>query len=162
MVISDTHNDIGYTELALALFDKEKFDRLFVLGDIGIVVIRKLNPYASKITAVKGNNDGFEDEEDIARFPLPYLNFTTAFGKFIVLTHGHYYNAFNYTDSYDILLVGHTHISGIQTLPNGRIVANPGSLALPNDGYHSYIVMDEKGMQVKDINSQGILHSLTF
>jgi putative phosphoesterase len=162
MVISDTHNDTDATEEALKIFDAEKFDQLFVLGDIGSDVITLLNPYHAKILAVKGNNDEYDDIESYARFPVPYLNFAYAFGKFIVLTHGHYYNEYTYDQNYDIFLEGHTHRSKIIERPDGKIIANPGSLSLPADDNASYIEMDEKGIRVKDIHTGEIVHWLDF
>lgn len=161
MVISDIHNDVPYTKAAIGLFRKEKFDKLYILGDILEDPIRLLNPLSDQILAVKGNCDSYEEEE-LARFPLPYLNYDYQFGMFIVMTHGHYYNDFNYDDKYDIFLEGHTHRSFIRKDAQGRIVANPGSLASPRDGYCSYMEIDEKGMKVKSIDSGALIHWLDF
>ncbi len=161
MVISDTHNDTEYTELALEVFAKDKYDRLFVLGDIGIDTLSLLNPLHEKILAVKGNCDGYE-LDDFARFPLPYLNYAYAFDKFIVLTHGNYYNEFNYDQKYDILLEGHSHISGLVQRKDGRIIANPGSLSLPRDYNHSFLSIDEQGLKAIDVKTGEIVHFLDF
>lgn len=161
MAISDLHNDVPYTKLALEVFQKEKYDKLYVLGDILCDCIDVLNPFASKIVAVMGNCDSY-DEEDLARFPLPLINYDSQFGKFIILTHGNYYNEWNLDQPYDILFTGHTHISRIFKTREGKILANPGSLAEPRDGYHSYLSFDEKGMKVIDINSKEVVHFLDF
>ncbi len=161
LVISDLHNDIPYTKAAIELFREESFDKLYLLGDLLEDSIKLLNPLSEKIIAVRGNCDG-DYEEDIARFSLPYLTFDYQFNKFIVLTHGHYYNEYNYDQPFDIMLKGHSHASGIFVDDRRRILANPGSLARPRDGYHSYMVIDEKGIKIIDYNSRAVLHFQDF
>ncbi len=158
MVISDTHNDVTYLPLALSEFRSSNFDKLYVLGDIGADSARLLNEFAEKITAVKGNND-FDYVENACNFPLPYINYSSLNGKMIVLTHGHYYNEYNITDRYDILLVGHTHRVSVKS--NGeRLILNPGSLALPRDSNHSYMTMDEKVILIKNIVTGGVIRRI--
>lgn len=159
MVISDLHNDVPYTEAAVEIFKKENYDKMYVLGDILEDSIRVLNTISEKITAVMGNCDSY-DEEELARFPLPYINYDYEFGKLIVMSHGHYYSPYNYDQGYDVFLMGHTHISGIYQDMGGRIQANPGSLARPRDGMHTYMRLDEKGIKIIDINSNTVVHFL--
>lgn len=161
MVVSDLHNDIPYTKAIVDLFQKEGFDKLYLLGDILEDSIRILNPLSEKILAVRGNCDGYDDEE-LARFPLPYLTFDYQFGRFFVLTHGHYYTPRNYDQSYDIMLLGHSHCSMIYVDEDRHIIANPGSISCPRDGHHSYMVIDDKGLRVLDYNSGAVLHFLDF
>ena len=161
MVISDLHNDCPYTKKAIDVFKEEKFDKLFLLGDLGEDSIRLLNPLHEKILAVKGNCDGY-DLDDLARFQLPYLNYDYDFSKFIVLSHGNIYNDFSYDKPYDIFLEGHTHMSLLVSKPSGQIVANPGSLAEPRDYNHSYLAMDDKGLKIIDINSHEVVHFLDY
>lgn len=161
MVISDTHDDTIYVREAVDTFRKEGFDKLFVLGDIGVDSISILNEVYDKVLAVKGNCDSY-DEEDAALFSLPYLNFDYDFQKVFVLSHGNYYLPYNYEGKWDVFLFGHYHVSSISEDKEGRIVANPGSLGQPRDGYHSYLEIDEKGMRVKDIVSKSVLHFLDF
>lgn len=161
LVISDLHNDVPYTKAAVELFQKENFDKLYVLGDILEDSIRVLNPLSESILAVKGNCDSY-DEDEIARFSLPYITFDYQFGKFIVLTHGHYYTPYSYEEPFDIMLVGHSHCSMIYENDRHQIIANPGSLARPRDGNHSYMILDEKGIIIKDIDSQEVIHFYEF
>ena len=161
MVISDLHNDVPYTKAAVELFNKERFDKLYILGDILEDSIRVLNPLSEKILAVMGNCDSYEEEE-IARFSLPYVTFDYQFGKFIVLTHGHYYNEYNYDQPFDIMLKGHSHQSMIFVNDRKQIIANPGSLARPRDYNHSFMTIDEKGIKIIDINSNEVIHFLDF
>ena len=161
MVISDLHNDVPYTKAAVDLFNKEHFDKMYVLGDILEDSIRILNPISEKILAVMGNCDSY-DEEELARFQMPYINYDYQFGKFIVMSHGHYYTPYSYDKPYDIFLLGHSHESMIYENENHQIIANPGSLARPRDYNHSYMVIDEKGIKIIDINSREVVHWLDF
>lgn len=161
LVISDLHNDLEYTKAMIGLFKEEKFDKMYILGDIIEDSIRMLNPLSEHILAVKGNCDGNEEEE-LARFPLPYITYDYAFSKLIVLTHGHYYSPYNYDEPFDIMLLGHSHQSGIYVDEKKRIIANPGSISRPRDGYHSYMVIDEKGITIFDYNSRGVIDCLKF
>ena len=160
LVLSDLHSERPYTKAAIDLFKEEHFDKLYLLGDLQDDSIKLFNELSEHIVAVKGNCDGYDD--DLALFSMPYINYDYAFGKFIVLTHGHYYNEYNYDQPFDIMLKGHSHISGIFVDDRRQIHANPGSFACPRDGYHSYMVIDEKGIKVIDYNSKAVLHSLDF
>ncbi|MCI1735472.1 MAG: YfcE family phosphodiesterase [Bacilli bacterium] len=161
MAIADTHNDTYYTQLALDVFTEESYDKLFVLGDIGLRTISLLNPYHARILAVKGNCDG-EEEEAKARFQLPLITFDYDFGRMIVLTHGHFYTPYDYDQDYQIFLSGHSHLSGIYQKEDGKIIANPGSLASPRDYNHSYLALDETGLKVKDVETGEVVHFLDY
>ena len=44
----------------------------------------------------------------------------------------------------DILLQGHTHVSGFREMPNGAINVNPGSISLPKSGSsHGYMTFED-------------------
>ncbi len=161
MVISDTHNDTSYVREVIDIFQNEKFDKLYVLGDIGVDSLSIINEVYDKVLAVKGNCDSY-DEEDKALFNLPYLNFDYQFGKLFVLSHGNYYNPYNYDQDYNIFLFGHYHTSIIKKIDENKIAANPGSLSEPRDGYHSYMIIDENGIKIIDINSKSVINSLKF
>jgi len=162
MVLSDTHGDTYYTGLALDLFRKEKYDKLFLLGDLGRETIELLNPLHDKILAVKGNCDS-DSLEDLARFPFDSaINFDYDFGKVILLTHGHLFHPYTFQGPYDIFLQGHTHESFLLRDERGKILGNPGSLGEPRDYNHSYLSIDETGLKVKDVESGEVVHFLDF
>lgn len=107
-----------------------------------------LNQYRQKIISIRGNCDS---EVDGMMFNFPcnapygYLHIQTEHGlRKIFLTHGHLHpvaqedkqQALASMDKLglsvgDIVLSGHTHISGIFELANGLININPGSITLP-------------------------------
>lgn len=159
LVASDLHGDIVYTKLLLTKMREENFDKLYLLGDLKRDSIEILNPLHEKIVAVCGNCDG-EEEDEIARFQMPLINYDYMFHHVIVLSHGHRYSPYSYDLPYDIFLTGHTHISGIYQDSKGCIRANPGSISEPRDGYHSVMVITEEKLEVIDINTNAVLHSL--
>ena len=91
---------------------------------------------------------------------MPLINYDYMFHRVIVLSHGHRYSPYSYDLPYDIFLTGHTHISGIYQDSKGCIRANPGSISEPRDGYHSMMVITEEKLEVIDINTNAVLHSL--
>ncbi len=156
MVFGDTHDDTDYLRDALILFEKEKYDRLYLTGDLGRLSVRMLNPYAEKIVAVEGNNDPYYDVEKVSKFPLPVINYTMLNGMFVCLTHGHLYSRYDIPVNYDILILGHTHRGMVERFA-GKWILNPGSLSCPRDGYHSYLTIDERKIQLRSIKTGKVL-----
>ena len=161
LIASDIHDDIDATELLIDIFRSENYDKMYLLGDIEGDAIELLNPYADRILAVAGNNDSYSDIER-ARFPMPLINYDYQFGKYIVLTHGHYYDDYTYDKPFDIMFLGHTHFGEMRRERNGSLVLNPGSISRPRDGYHSYMSMDETGVYRIDSKSGKVLDSIKF
>lgn len=157
LVVSDLHNNIFYTKKIIEIFKSDTFFKLLILGDIGIESIKLLNPFANKILAVRGNNDGYNNEDSISKFDLPLINHIIFNNLRIYFTHGHIYNENNFPASYDVLLLGHYHISYIYKKGHS-FVANPGSISLPRDNYHSYMIIDNEGIKIYDINTRKLVN----
>lgn len=115
-------------------------------------VAELLNAYRSKIISIRGNCDS-EVDGMMFNFPCnaPYGYILVAVSpdkvQRIFLTHGHLHpiiaqdpvQACELRDKLgleagDIVLSGHTHVSGIFKLNNGLININPGSTTLPKGG----------------------------
>lgn len=161
LVISDIHDDTSTCYKVIEMFEKEKYDKLFILGDIGYSCISIFNSIHEKITAVTGNCDTSYEREE-ALFDMPYINYSYAYNRFIVLTHGNYTNSYSYEGNYDIFLSGHTHRSSLVRINNGKIVANPGSISCPRDGIRSYISIDEDGLKLYSFDGNKLLDSIQF
>lgn len=162
LVISDLHNDVVRTDEILRYYVENKFNDLFVLGDIGYLCVKSLNRFASSITAVLGNNDEYGPTVESADFPLPIVNYAYRFNKLFVLTHGHRYDEYNYSKPFDVMLLGHSHIKKIYRDYQGHIIANPGSITYPRDDTSSFMTIDEGGIKLHDFITKKVLDKVIF
>ena len=158
MIASDIHGSAYYCEKLLEAFEREKADRLILLGDILYhgprndlprdyapkKVIEMLNGMKDKIHCVRGNCDA-EVDQMVLEFPImaDYAVFTE--GKYTVYaTHGHVYGPQNPPAKgvNMILLSGHTHIPMCE-VRDGVICMNPGSVSIPKENSeHSYMMWE--------------------
>lgn len=160
MITSDIHGSAYFCRSMLEVFEKERADRLIILGDILYhgprndlprdytpkEVVDLLNSFREKLLCVRGNCDA-EVDQMVLGFPImadyaiiPYEN------NIIYLTHGHTYNETNPPPLCfgDILLCGHTHIPCCVEYENFTYM-NPGSVAIPKNGSeNSYIILDDR------------------
>lgn len=159
LVISDIHGGAFELERVLEYFDKFSCDFIVLLGDIlnhgprnavpesydPMKVGKLLNLYKQKIISVRGNCDS-EVDSMVLDFPCnaPYgyinLKLSEKYQK-IFLTHGHLYDIDTERgiqklglEKGDIVISGHTHVSGIFKKANGIVNINPGSITIPKGG----------------------------
>jgi putative phosphoesterase len=168
LIASDIHGSEYYCRELINAFEREKADRLVLLGDILYhgprnELPRDYNPKAvgdllnqrkKDILCVRGNCDS-EVDQMVLEFPImaDYCvlcndNWT------IYATHGHINNEQNppLLHKGDILLCGHTHVP--KCIEHEAFVyMNPGSVSIPKENScHSYMVIDETGFHWKDMN----------
>lgn len=152
LVVSDIHGSSYYTKKIKELLISEECDQLILLGDIlnsHAANIEELNMLKNIILAVRGNCD---HEEAISKclFPVNDYIILNINNKNFFFTHGHKYSPYNIPIGIDVFIYGHTHIYQITEIKN-LLIANPGSLAHPrNDTPHSYMVIDDKYITIKD------------
>ena len=158
MIASDIHGSALWCHALLDAFEREKADRLLLLGDLlyhgprndlpdGYApkeVIAMLSGIKEKILAVRGNCD---TEVDQMVLPFPILadyalldvqNLT------IFATHGHVWNDGNLPPlcPSDVLLFGHSHLPKMEKT-GGVLCVNPGSVSLPKGGStRGYLVLE--------------------
>ena len=158
MIASDIHGSAYYCRKLLEAYTEEGADRLLLLGDILYhgprndlprdyapkKVIPMLSALAEKIIAVRGN---CEAEVDQMVLPFPCMaDFSQLLvdGKTFYLTHGHHANPQNLPplprDS--VFLSGHTHVK-LDEEAGGIRCLNPGSVSIPKDGSHSYLIYED-------------------
>ncbi len=159
LVLSDIHGGVEELKQALSFREKLGCDMVVLLGDLlnhgprnripdsyqPPLVVETLNALKDRIICVRGNCDG---EVDSMQFDFPcnapygYLCFE-ALGRRrkIFLTHGHLHPCGTVAEqqklgltSADVVLSGHTHISGIFPQEGGLLNINPGSTTLPKGG----------------------------
>lgn len=172
MIASDIHGSIFYCKKMVEAFEREKADRLILLGDILYhgprndlpkeyepkQVIELLNQYKDKIICVRGNCDT-EVDQMVLDFPiLADYSVILIDDLFIFATHGHKYNCMNLPPHKkgDILLHGHTHVPAhviSHEECNDMIYINPGSVSIPkNNTENSYILYEDRCFLYKNLD----------
>lgn len=170
MIASDLHGSSYYANKLVEIKEREKADKLILLGDIfnhgprnpfpekyaPMDVASVLNGIKDNLIVVKGNCDSQVDtlisEFDFIEDMCLFID-----GKSVFLTHGHVYNKDNMPKTkFDAIIYGHFHTGFIQK-QDGTIVANAGSISLPKGGTpSSYIVIENGVMTLKDVDGKVI------
>ncbi len=159
MIASDIHGSAYYCQKLMDAYRQENADKLLLLGDLLYhgprndlpkdynpkEVIVMLNAMKNEILSVRGNCDS-EVDQMVLEFPMmaDYIMLYVD-GLSIFATHGHHYHENNLPPlkKGDILLHGHTHVSGIRNLGDS-IIVNPGSISIPKENTkHSYMIMEQ-------------------
>lgn len=164
MIASDIHGSAAYCRRMLEAYDREKAEKLLLLGDILYhgprndlpeeyapkEVISMLNPMREKLLCVRGNCDT-EVDQMVLEFPVLadycylYLDGTAVFAS-----HGHLFSPQKLPPlrNGEILLNGHTHIPACEEIAgaDGKrcMYLNPGSVSIPKEGSeHSYMIYED-------------------
>lgn len=158
MIASDIHGSAYYCRLLLESFEREKADRLLLLGDLLYhgprndlpvsydtrETARLLNSYKDDIAAVRGNCDA-EVDQMVLDFPIMAENMLLELGDNPVLaTHGHKVDMHNppRPGVGGMLLCGHTHVPACKDI-GGVVYLNPGSVSIPKEASpHSYMTYE--------------------
>ena len=158
LVMSDIHGVMDYALKIDDIINYEKPDKIILLGDLyyhGVSnnymnVVDILNKYSDIILCTRGNCDNDVDES-VSNFKFnDYIKLTINNKKYF-FTHGHLYTI-NSIDDIDVFIYGHLHTGFIKKEKN-IICVNTGSISLPrNNTKHSYVVIDNDTIILKDIN----------
>lgn len=175
LIGSDIHGSLKFGKLFFEKAEKYQPEKILLCGDFYYNgsrnvppedyspkdVVNLLNEYASKIIAVKGNCES-EVDQWVSKFPISDMATLYLFNKEIVMTHGHHFSFDNLPiNPGDIFLQGHTHI-GVLKKEGDLILANPGSVSLPKDGHHSFMIMNEEGMKLLDLFTEEVYAEIKF
>lgn len=168
LVISDIHGSGYYAEKIKEIDEREKTEKIILLGDLyyhgprndlsqeynPMKVAEVLNSLKNKLLVVKGNCDA-EVDEMISEFDFQDHILMNINGKNIYFTHGHKYNIEKIPyEEFDMLIYGHIHQGFIEE-KEGYIFANPGSISLPKcNTEHSYIILDENKIILKRVDGE--------
>ena len=167
LIASDIHGSATWCTRLMEALDAEQPDRVVLLGDLlyhgprndlpdGYApkqVIPLLNGIAERVIAVRGNCEA-EVDQMVLDFPC-MADYAVILdeerGRELFCTHGHVLGPgiHNSVDKVpplpagSALLYGHTHVKVNEERPlaagGGNLrVFNPGSVAIPKDGTHSY------------------------
>ena len=167
-IASDIHGSAFFCEQMLKAFDREKADRLVLLGDLLYhgprndlpkgydpkKVCQMLNSYADAIFAIRGNCDS-EVDAMVLNFPI-MADYTLAFDgdKTLFFTHGHIYSPEKLPPLKEntFFLSGHTHVPICKAV-NGVTCLNPGSVSIPKENSSCGYIIYENGVFVhKDLH----------
>ena len=155
LVISDIHGSGYYANKINEIYEKEKPDKIILLGDLyyhgprnrltdgynPMEVAKILNKYKDIILCTRGNCDA-EVDEMISEFKFEESIQLNIEGKRFFFTHGHKYNIDNIPKNIDILVYGHFHTGYIKE-KDGILCINAGSISLPkNNTPNSYLIID--------------------
>ena len=171
MIASDIHGSSEYCRKMIEAFEREKAERILLLGDIlgdsprrklfgsydGDDVADMLNAIRERVLCVRGNcDDEFTQREldfpIMAEYCLLYVG-----GHVVFASHGNRYNLRKLPplNRGDILLHGHTHMPAWEKFGDGNIYVNPGSVASPRGGSKcSYMVMNDGVMLWKYLDGE--------
>ena len=170
LIASDIHGSAFYCNELLKAFEKEKADKILLLGDILYhgprndlprdyapkQVIEMLNAISNKILCVRGNCDT-EVDQMVLQFPiLADYAVLTYENHLIYATHGHNFNNEKLPPikPQDILLHGHTHLPVCENFPTHTYI-NPGSVSIPKENSaHSYIIFENGVFLWKDLSGE--------
>lgn len=174
LIASDIHGDANCCQAMLDAFEREKAEKILILGDIlyhgprndlpeGYApkkVIEILNAIADKLLCVRGNCDT-EVDQMVLSFPIlsdTAFVYDSESKLTLFMSHGHKYSPDNLPplSGKVVFLYGHTHLLG-KTNANGIPCINPGSVSLPKGGNPQTYALYENGIiTVKTLEGQVI------
>ena len=170
LVVSDIHGSAYYAEKIPEIFEREKADKIIVLGDLyyhgprnpltkdysPMKVAEILNSLKDRLEVIKGNCDA-EVDEMISEFKFKEHLLLDVNNLKVYFTHGHKNNMDNLPDEQiDMMVYGHFH-TGFIVKKDGIIFANPGSISLPKDNTkNSYLILEKESIVLKDIDGNVI------
>lgn len=178
LIASDIHGSAYYCEQLMQALDREKADRLLLLGDLLYhgprndlpknyapkQVIEMLNERKDMIFCVRGNCDT-EVDQMVLEFPVMAEYCIMPVGKHLVYaTHGHHFHLQNLPpmQSGDILLHGHTHVPAWTCFGEHQYYLNPGSISIPKENScHSYMILENEQFVWKNLEGE-VYHTLNL
>lgn len=168
LIASDIHGSAFYCRKLLDAFEREKADRMLLLGDNLYhgargdlptsydtkAVTAMLNEVNTSIIGVRGNCDS-EIDQTVLKFPIMSDYSVICIGSLTFFaSHGHIYSpdCLPPLKAGDILLSGHTHVPHCE-MHNGILCLNPGSVSVPKNGSaNSYMTFSDGLFMWKDLD----------
>lgn len=173
LIASDIHGSAFYCRQLLDAYDREKADKMLLLGDILYhgprndlpkeyapkEVLAMLNARRQEILCVRGNCDT-EVDQMVLDFPVLADYCILAQQRYIIYaTHGHCYNEDRLPplQQGDILLHGHTHVPKCVQHETYTYM-NPGSVSIPKENsWHGYMTLENDFFLWKNMQGEEML-----
>ena len=171
MIASDIHGSSDCCRKMIVAFDREKAERILLLGDIlgdgtrrklfgkydGDDVADMLNGIRERVLCVRRNCDD-DSTQRALNFPV-MADYCLLFigGHTVFASHGNRYNLRNLPplSRGDILLHGHTHMPAWEKFGEDNIYVNPGSVSSPRGGSKcGYMMMNDSVMLWKYLDGE--------
>lgn len=179
LIFSDIHGIKNNLDYLKEVYEKEKCDRVIVLGDLYYIGPRNtmipgydiqavknfLESFGEKLISLRGNCDSQVDLDVSSFVIVPELEYLSLDGLDLYFTHGDLYNRRNHEKipSGSVLIYGHEHMPYMVNEDN-RWFINPGSISLPKgDTYPSYLIYENRTFTIYDVKGQVLFkQSLSF
>ena len=160
LVFADFHGNVDSLNTAIEISRREAPDKTVVCGDLfGWSNPQEVAMLSQKLEGVlyfvKGNND-FSTAISYLPYGMDDSAIMYHFGRKLFFTHGDRYDALRVPpilNEGDALIYGHSHMGRLRIV-NGLYALNVGSLARPRDGVASYLVLDDHGTTLKQIDGE--------
>ena len=177
MFASDIHGDIIGAQKTIAVAQREKAEKLCLLGDLLYfgprntlkesfnpqAVIKLLNENKDILLCVRGNCDA-EVDQMVLEFPIMAdYAYLCVDGRSMLLTHGHNINkdSAKYLKKGELLIHGHTHVLCIEKFGDGNIYINPGSTTYPKENNPpSYMIYEDGVFSIRELDSGEIIKEI--
>ena len=177
LIASDLHGSAYYCQKLLERIEAEQPDRILLLGDLLYhgprndlprdyapkQVIPMLTGLKDRIVAVRGNCEA-EVDQMVLEFPVmaDYTTLLLEEGKLLFATHGHKFNPENLPPlpKGSAFVFGHVHVKHTRW-QDDVLILNPGSVSIPKDGSHSYMVYEQGTFTTKTLEGES-LESIAF
>ena len=166
VIASDIHGSAFWCRKLVEAIEAEAPDQVILLGDLlyhgprnplpdgyaPAEVASMLNTMADRVVAVRGNCDA-EVDQMMLEFPCMADYALVADGeRKLFCTHGHVFEPDNppRLAAGGVFLSGHTHVK-VNEVRDGIRFVNPGSVALPKDGTHSFAVYCDGEVELHEL-----------
>ncbi len=166
MIASDIHGSAFYCRKLMEAIEREKTDKVLLLGDLLYhgprnplpeeydpkAVAKMLNGVKERLICVRGNCDS-EVDQMMLEFPILSDSALVCWeGQTIYAAHGHH--EFPPLQAGTIVLSGHTHIPH-EREETGIRYLNPGSVSIPKEeSWHGYMVLENSVFLWKNLSGE--------
>lgn len=172
MIASDLHGSAAYTRRLLELYRDTGCQRLLLLGDLLYhgprnplpegyeppAVAKMLNDMADELLCVRGNCDA-EVDQMVLEFPImaDYTTLLLENGRTLFATHGHLFDPDHLPPlpAGSAFAFGHIHVKHAER-QGDTLILNPGSVSIPKDGSHSYMVYENGTFTAKTLDGEPV------